>query len=442
MRSRPLSALSAVAVLLVLGFGLGWWFGGQDGIEGSAAEESAIEDPFIEDSVIEDRASSEGPGTGKWRKARESSASSEAVQSLKAVPYLQGYRAANDQASVTRYEKGEAHEGLNLYVSGHAAEAVLMDMEGKVVHRWRHPLRRTWPDLEPSPTLAKLEYWRRAYLYPNGDLLAIFETLGLIKLDRDSNLLWTYRSDAHHDLFVDELQQIWLLDRRARHIPRLHRDKPVLEDLITVLAPDGTVRRQISILAALERSPYRSLVADRHVRHGDIFHTNTLERIEPGLEEAHPAFRPGNLLISLLQLNTVAVVDPREAKVVWALTGLWRKQHQPILLPSGKLLTFDNLGPGRERSRVVEHDPLTQEALWSYGGEDSAKLFSKTLGSVQRLANGNTLITESENGRALEVTRDGEIVWEFFNPHRTGENDELVATLFEVQRLHAAPSFQ
>ena len=42
--------------------------------------------------------------------------------------------------------------------------------------------------------------------------------------------------------------------------------------------------------------------------------------------------------------------------------------------------------------------------------------FSEWRGGAQRFDNGNTLITESETGRAFEVTADGEIVWEFWNP--------------------------
>ncbi len=38
-------------------------------------------------------------------------------------------------------------------------------------------------------------------------------------------------------------------------------------------------------------------------------------------------------------------------------------------------------------------------------------------------------------GRAFEVTRDKEIVWDFVNPHRAGPNNEYVGTLFEVIRL-------
>ncbi|MHC4720712.1 MAG: arylsulfotransferase family protein, partial [Planctomycetota bacterium] len=44
------------------------------------------------------------------------------------------------------------------------------------------------------------------------------------------------------------------------------------------------------------------------------------------------------------------------------------------------------------------------------------KFFSKRRGSCQRLPNGNTLITESDEGRVFEITRGGETVWEFYEP--------------------------
>jgi outer membrane protein assembly factor BamB len=167
----------------------------------------------------------------------------------------------------------------------------------------------------------------------------------------------------------------------------------------------------------------------------DLLHTNTIEILDGRLAAQCPAFRAGNLLISVLELDTVAVLDPDRGEIVWALTGPWRKQHQPTVVGRGSLLVFDNLGAGPDRSRVLEIDPFTQEVLWRYGGDRATDFFSKTLGTAQRLPNGNTLITESENGRAFEVTPDGSVVWELVSPHRAGEHDELVAVLFEVVRL-------
>jgi hypothetical protein len=380
----------------------------------------------------------EDPHSGKWRTARDPvsrDAGSEMAADVKAIPYLQGYRPAQDRPVVIERDPTAAFQGLNLYVSGHAAEAVLMNMEGKTLHRWRYPLRRLWPGLARDPEMAKLEYWRRAYLFPNGDLLAIYEGLGLVKLNARSRVLWSYRGGIHHDLFVTEDGTIYTLDREGKIIPSINPEQGVLEDFVIVLSPEGRLLRKISILRCFERSPYAALLRAMPLRKGDIFHTNTIEVLDGRFARLNPAFRRGNLLISVFVLNTVAVLDPDLRTIVWAKTGGWRHQHQPTFLDNGHLLVFDNLGAAPDRSRVLEMDPVSGSVLWQYGGTRAVDFFSKTLGSAQRLPNDNTLITESENGRALEVTPGGRTVWEFYNPHRAGERHELVAVLFEMLRL-------
>jgi hypothetical protein len=167
---------------------------------------------------------------------------------------------------------------------------------------------------------------------------------------------------------------------------------------------------------------------------GDIFHTNTLELLDGSLAGQSPAFRGGNLLISVLMLDTIAVVDPDTETVVWALTGMWRQQHQPTILPNGRMLVFDNKA-GKEVSEVLELDPFSQAVAWSYRGSPAHPFYSETCGSNQRLPNGNTLITESDNGRAFEVAPDGTVVWEYINPNHAGPDGEYIATLFEIVRL-------
>ena len=131
------------------------------------------------------------------------------------------------------------------------------------------------------------------------------------------------------------------------------------------------------------------------------------------------------------ELSVIAIVDPGLEKVVWALSGMWTAQHQSTLLDNGHILLFDNLGH-QGRSQVVEIDPFTQEVAWTYADGPGRGLYSETCGSCQRLANGNTLITESENGRALEVSPDGRIVWEYRNPRRTGKDNEFIAAIMEM----------
>jgi hypothetical protein len=84
---------------------------------------------------------------------------------------------------------------------------------------------------------------------------------------------------------------------------------------------------------------------------------------------------------------------------------------------------------------VLELDPLSGDELWLYRADTDGLFFTSGAGTCQRLANGNTLITESNQGRAFEVTPEREIVWEWRNPNRAGDQGELVATLFDLHRL-------
>ena len=130
----------------------------------------------------------------------------------------------------------------------------------------------------------------------------------------------------------------------------------------------------------------------------------------------------------------LAVVDLSGERVTWALTGQWIAQHEPTLLSSGNILLLDNQGH-YGMSKVIDLDPLTQEIVWAYEGTPENGFYTETSGSTHRLENGNTLIVESNSGRAFEIAVDGEIVWEYFNPERAGENDELIATLFDIVRM-------
>lgn len=442
--SRPLdiprSSLRPVLILLVVGLASSCGLRRADSVQ-PERQAAPIANPALDSGSEPSGDREDADLEGKWRRARpDESAKASGEQSLpnlRALPYLQGYRPAEDHPVVARLDPAVEQAGLNLYLSGHAAEAVLMDMDGRTLHTWRYPLRRLWPDLAKDPAMAKLEYWRRAYLFPNGDLLGIYEGQGLVKLDARSHVLWSHRGGIHHDLEVAANGDVWVLDRDGKLIPRLNPSEGILEDMITVLGPNGTVRRRISILHAFERSRFRGLLARRPAA-GDIFHTNTLEILDGRFAARNPVLRKGNVLISVLKLDTIAILDPDREEIVWAETGSFRRQHQPTFLPDGHLLMFDNTGPGGDRSRVLEIDPFgasPNRVLWQFGGRAGQELFSKTLGSCQRLGGGNTLITESENGRALEVDRNGRVVWEFRNPHRAGARGELVAVLFEMLRL-------
>ena len=121
------------------------------------------------------------------------------------------------------------------------------------------------------------------------------------------------------------------------------------------------------------------------------------------------------------------------------MLGPWRAQHSAHILENGRMLLFDNFARMRLGcSRVPEIDPFTQVIAWRYGEAEGQRIFSQSNGEAQRLGNGDTLIVESNAGRAIEVTPAGETVWEYINPFRAGEEKDLQATL--TRRLpHPSP---
>jgi hypothetical protein len=381
---------------------------------------------------------------GRWRKARDISDThtltkkqKRMIEQLQSIGYLTGSKPAPDESNVTVYNDKLVYNGLNLVVSGHASEALLITLSGDIIHQWHCEITDAFPELVTQKESRKKYwqskmYWRRVHLMENGDLYAIFEGVGLIKLDKDSNLLWSKNNFAHHDLSVAANGNSYVLTRKVHIDERYNAEKPIMEDYITVLDPDGNELNRVSILELLENSPFSSVLT-RLKPSGDIFHTNTIELIEK-ISVPNSPFRPGTLLISILYLDLVCAVDLTGQTVYWAESDLWHRQHQPTLLENGRLLVYDNQGL-RNASSVLEIDPLTRDILWSYRGGRDGAFYSETCGSCQRLPNGNTLITESDPGRAFEVTPDKTIVWEYVNPNRTGKNNELIATLFEVVRL-------
>ena len=394
--------------------------------------------------MVADESSSElaGPtGAGRWRRLRRPSAISltsdqeAAMARLDSLGYLRGVTPATDrQEGITEYDSEKALNALNLVVSAHAPEAFIMDMEGETLHRWSYDFWSAFPESDTPRDVDGVGWWRRTRVLDNGDLLAIFEGHGLIQIDKNSDLVWAFPGRAHHDLDFFEDGSIGVLTRKIKIIPEINETEPVLEDFVTVLDGDGALIAEYSLLEALRNSKYSPLLR-RMPRAGDIFHTNTLNILDGSHAEKSPVFEKGNVLVSIHALDTIGIVDLDLGQFVWAMTGMWSRQHEPVLLPNGNMLLFDNQGAGEGRSRVLEFDPLTQTIEWFYQGDGEGDFFSELLGSAQRLPNGNTLITDSETGEAFEVTPDKVPVWRHRTPYRAGEDLSLIATLAEVVRM-------
>jgi len=166
----------------------------------------------------------------------------------------------------------------------------------------------------------------------------------------------------------------------------------------------------------------------------DIMHTNTIEVIDRDIEGF---CRKGDWLISIRELDFIGVLDPDKEKFVWSWgPGELDMQHHPTLLKNGNILIFDN-GYNKGFSRVIELNPLTKKIVWEYKSDPPQDFYSEHRGGSQRLPNGNTLITESNKGHVFEVTKEGRLVWEFYNP-KVRLEDKKKEAIFRVIRFTSA----
>lgn len=327
------------------------------------------------------------------------------VDLLAALGYVDGTVDPEAQKrGVLEHDPSRTSPGLSLYASRTSESAQLIDLDGNVVFEWARD----------TPAA-----WQHVHLVPEtGDLLVLMKDVGLWRLDRKGRVQWKVEGRFHHDLWMDEDGTIHALARRATRVPELHESLDVLEDTVMVLSPEGEVLEEWSVLEALRSSPHAYLLPDLgelRVRKGsatdiDILHTNHIERI--GASDVSADVSEGDLLLSSRNINAVYVLDAETHEVRW----IWGPgnvvfQHHPVWVDEGRVLLFDN---GRKKSRVLEVDVDTNAVAWRYKGPPD--FHSRTRGSVQRLANGNTLITVSDSGYVREVTPDGQMVWSFANP--------------------------
>ncbi len=332
------------------------------------------------------------------------------------------------RSGVVLLDRARAQPGYSLYCNHNEGFAALIDLEGRVLHQWASPNTR---------------HWASCKLLPNGDLLVVGtefdpaaphkkldEQRYLMVLGWDGSLRWRRDMAVHHHAALTPDGDILTLDLRYRIIPEVHTAVVTREDFLVLLSRQGEEKTRRSLWEAFRSRPDLLTIQPVEVlhrwgrEHVDLIHANTAEFIHhPELADRHPIYAAGNVLVTSRLQNAIAVVDWRTNRLVWAWgPGQVMGPHDATMLENGNILLFDNGSKERGWSRVIELDPIEEKIVWSYQAPEPSTFFTVARGSCQRLPNGNTLITDSNHGRAFEVTRAGEIVWDFLNPHLSSDN--------------------
>ena len=297
---------------------------------------------------------------------------------------------------VRSYLPSEAESGLNLGLYRRRIP-MIFDMNGRVVH--------VWP---------KARSVGRVRLNRAGRL-AVIGTDNLVKeYDWDGNLTWYYQlPDEHHFPHHD------VITMQNGHYLILGHDGHTHTDYLHEVDREGRVVWEWWM------DDHREHFSGWDSDSNDPSHSNSIRELPANRWQnlGDARFRPGNILVSARNLNTIFIIDKLSGEVVWQYSADLDHQHEAAMVVEGRfgegLITVFNNGLkdlyGYRRSRIQAIDPTTKTVAWEYASE---YFFSPIGGTAQSLPGENILITSSHGGRVFEITPQGRIVWEWVPPFK------------------------
>lgn len=289
---------------------------------------------------------------------------------------------------------------------GDAFHAVrLYDANGEEVHRW--PVHYDLLDSEHAPENVMLHGME---VFEDGSLAVTFDGgQSLARIDACGEPIWKQNDRYHHTINRDgEGRLVTLLDDKYVLVDEDTGETLNSMDIRTDMMEfdDGA---HMAMLKIRTRTPEN---ADEGIEYlTDPFHPNDAEPLRAEMAEAFPMFEVGDVLLSLRELNLITVVDPETGRMKWWHYGPWFKQHDPDFQPDGTITVMDN-ATGTGSSRILSVRPGEDEVKTLFEGTEEVPYYTWRRGKHQILPDGNILLTEAEGGRVLEVTPEGEQIWE------------------------------
>ena len=370
------------------------------------------------------------------------------------------YIRSNKSPAKVVKEPDKVQPGLSL-VTKMAAErnisAEIIDPEGNTVHKWEIDWFKLWPNPQhlPKSVIPKSKPGTNihgAVVMGNGDLIFNFESKGLIRINPAGEVVWRLPYQTHHSIHRHDDGNLWVSGKKyqTEKTPRLpNLIPPFYEDTILEITPEGKILREWSVADILRKNGYQGLLYlgslnnentaikgdGRLLGNSDLLHLND---VEPFSAKMQPGFyQPGDVLVSLRNINTVFVFNVASEKIKFISIGQFIRQHDPDFIDGNTFSVFDNNNsnanqPGdRAQSKILLVSAPENTIKVFFEGNKKNNFFTRVMGKHQWQPNGNLLITDSMSGRGLEIDRQGNVVWEYINFVDRG----IVGVVGEVQRL-------
>ncbi len=341
---------------------------------------------------------------------------------------------------VTVYEKELVAPGYT-FLTGFFDDSpgmALIENGGKILNVWPAAFSSTWSDYShiKEEKDIPLNDWsvhvHGAQPLPDGSVIYNFANIGLVRQGRCGQIMWRLPYPTHHSVYMNEGGEFWVSGHRTHEqadSATAFIKTPYVDQTLLKVSPDGKILKEVSLLktfidAGMLGVFFPTGVPKRKkgkLEIGDLLHLNDIEELSADMAAQYPTLSAGDVVVSMRNINLIAVLDGESFKVKWHKTGPWLRQHDPDFVGAGKIAVYDNgddstfSGDVLRGSTIMAVDPATDDVEIVYQGTEKAPFYSKYMGKMQFLSNGNLLITESVRGRVFELTKNRKIVWEFIS---------------------------
>lgn len=253
----------------------------------------------------------------------------------------------------------------------------------------------------------------------------------IVRVSPCGDIRWRNGGSPHHSLDVDDTDRIWapiyVPNRRAQGV----QEREIFVDSVGVFDGEtGEELENIDLLALIREQNLEGILPRYEAILDDVLHLNDVETLDAAMADAFPGLSAGDIMLSIRNHNQIWILDGETRALKWWMTGPMTGQHDPDFQPDGTITVYDNAAAGRSGtltdgrdlgfhggSRILRIDPETREITVDYETGPNSTFFSRFRGKHQVLENGNVLVAESDAGRAMEVTPDGTVVWEYINAY-------------------------
>ena len=252
----------------------------------------------------------------------------------------------------------------------------------------------------------------------------------LVKIDKNSQLVWQNQEDAfHHSIEQDHEGNFWIPTRvypyqvDKRYVGSRYGN--YLDDAITKVSEDGEILFQKSVSNILIENNLKFLLFSKRFFTKDPLHLND---IQPILSDG-PYWKRGDVFLSLRHLSMIILYRPSTNKIIWRTEGQTSLQHDVNILDDHRISIFNNNAYTFYNGSYVEGN--NEVIIYDFSNDSYSKYLNKsseqndvrtvTEGRSLILNNGDLFIEESDYGRLIYFNKDESLHWQFINRADNGK---------------------